>query len=595
MRIKSNPEKKQWHWLFSIPVLLLVWFAFQGVSELEFTNWDDPTYVLENNLIRSTSAESINRMFTSFVSGNYHPLTILSLALDYARGGLDPKVYHQTNLFLHLGNTLLVFLIMMRIFQQAWLPALVISLAFGIHPLKVESVAWVAERKDVLYAFFWLAAWLSYIHYRQSGKVIYFILTHLLFVFSCLSKGMAVTLVPVLLITDYLIGRKWSWRWLKEKFFLFLLALGTGVLVIIAQDKASALGVPADHNRLDFFLVACHGILFYSWKAWVPLSLSTFYPYPVKIDGWLPPQFLLAPLGLILLFGGLFYIWNKHKSTHLAGGVLIFLLTVFPVLQWLPVGNAFAADRYFYLPSIGYFIPFASGLYLLTRKNKIAGKLALLLTSVWFIWCIHLTREQVKIWKNSITLFSQVAKLYPNTPEPYNNMGIAWGRAGDQRKAIENYQKVLSLSPGYGLTYNNLGNAYGVLGKYDSAYFYLEKAIQLKPSANAWSNMGNALGMLGQVEKSRQAYYKAIELDSSFHEPYHNLGASFAMEGEYQVALKWFEKAIQQLPDYADAWYSIGVTYEYLEDKVSAINAYSRAKEFGHTQASARIAKLQSP
>jgi tetratricopeptide (TPR) repeat protein len=576
-----------------LSVLAITFLAFQDVSKLDFTNWDDPAYVLENQLIRGTSPEYVNKMFTTFVSGNYHPLTMYSLALDYARGGLNPAVYHQTNLILHLLNTLLVFIIMLRLFHQKLIPVAFIALAFALHPLKVESVAWIAERKDVLYGFFWLASWLSYIHYRQSGKVIYLILTHLLFIFSCLSKAMAVTLVPVLFLTDYIMARNLTWRWLKEKFFLFLIAIGTGILAIYAQDEASALGVPTEQNRLDFTLVAFHGILFYLQKTFIPLQLSTFYPYPFKVDGWLPWQFTLAPLGVIALAYLMYRVWLKTDNRWIAGGLLLYLVSVFPVLQWLPVGNAFAADRYFYLPSIGVFMAIAAGMLAMREWNKIAGTTLLVVSVLWLVWCFTLTRKQVLVWKNSITLFSQVAKLYPNTPEPYNNMGIAYGKLGDQRNAINNYLRVLELNSKYGLTYNNLGNAYGMLGQYDSAYYYLQKAMEIKPTANIWSNMGNALGMLGKSEESRNAYLKAIEMDPTFHEPYHNLGASYAMQGDYLTAIPWFEKAIAQLPDYADAWFSLGITYEYLEQKEKAMDCYQKALTYGSPKAQERILNLK--
>lgn len=578
--------------LFLVFILALTGFVFRGVQKLEFTNWDDPTYVVENALIRSTEPEAINRMFTTFVSGNYHPLTMLSLAWDYSRGALNPEAYHQTNLVLHVANTALVFLVFFRIFQGNVFIACIIALFFGLHPLKVESVAWISERKDVLYAFFWLSAWFSYIHYRQSGKVIYLILTHLLFLFSCLSKGMAVTLIPVLILTDFLQNRNWTWRWLKEKFFLFLIAIGFGILAVIAQGKASAIGAPVDHNSLDHFLVGCHGIIFYLYKSVLPFHLSAFYPYPPKKEGWLPFIYLIAPVLVLLLSIAIGLIWQKTGNRPLLFGYLFFLCTLFPVLQWLPVGNAFAADRYYYLPSIGFILPIAWYANLISQKNGFYKWGIYAVFTLIFAGFSLKTLEQIKVWKDSITLFSHVAKLYPEIPEPYNNLGIEYGNKGNQRLAIQNYLRVLEINPAYGLTYNNLGNAYGLLGQYDSAYYYLQKAIELKPSANVWSNMGNALGMMGRIAESRQAYEKAIEMNPDFHEPYHNLGASYAMQGEYEKAIPYFEKAILALPDYKDAWFSLAMTYEYLKNAPEARRCYQKAGELGHPGAAEGLKRL---
>lgn len=580
MKRITYPSLTGWQWLAPVLILLGVWFSFQGVTRLDFTNWDDPTYVKDNPGIRSLENESINRMFSEFVSGNYHPLTILSLAVDYKRGGLNPEVYHQTNFILHLVNSLLVFFVFFRLLNGRIFPVTLIALFFGLHPMKVESVAWISERKDVLYAFFWLSAWLSYIHYRQSGKVIYLVLTHTLFAFSLLSKAMAVTLIPALFLTDFLMSRPWTWRWVKEKSFLLLAALGAGIVAIFAQQDASAIGAPENYTPFNQFLVSCRGIVFYLEKAILPFDLCAFYPYPPASEG-IPLIFMLSPFMVLILMIGLGLLWQKTGFRPLLFGGLFFLALLFPVLQWLPVGNAIAADRYFYLASIGFIVPIAAALdrwTILNPKVKIGVWVG---SAVCLVLLSLQTRKQVPVWDNSISLFSRVAALYPNTPEPYNNMGIEWGRRGNQRKAIENYLKVLQIQPNFGLTYNNLGNAYGMLGQFDSAYFYLQKAIALKPTANAWSNMGNALGMLGRTEEGRQAFQKAIELDPGFHEPYHNLGASYAMKGDFQSALPLFKKSVELMPDYAEGWYSLGITYQYLGDSLEARRCLETAQRFG--------------
>lgn len=566
-------------WLIPIGILVLICGAYMEVNKLDFTNWDDPVYVKDNSLIRHTDNAGIHKMFTTYVSGNYHPLTIASLAWDYQRGGLKPEVYHQTNLVLHVLNVALVFLIFFRLLKGEWFPVILISLFFGLHPMKVESVAWVSERKDVLYAFFWLAAWLSYIHYRQSGKVIYFILTHGLFLFSLLSKAMAVTLIPALILTDFLMDRPWSWRWIKEKVFMTLPAIGAGIVAILAQREAAAIGNSEYYTPFHQFLTACHGILFYLGKAFLPLNLCAFYPYPPKDT--LPILFMVAPFLVLGLMIGIGLIWQRTGFRPLMFGALFYLILLFPVLQWLPVGNAIAADRYFYLSSIGVIVPLAVFLSNWI-KQKSTYRWPIYLGCVALLtWFGILTRTQVKTWQNSITLFTRVAELYPNIPEPYNNLGIEWGKQGNQRKAIENYLKVVSIQPDFGLAYNNLGNAYGMLGQYDSAYFYLEKALQIKPSANAWSNMGNALGMLGKRDEARQAFLKAIELDPGFHESYHNLGASYAMAGDFTTAVPYFKKSLEILPDYAEAWRSLGITYQYLGDSTEARRCLQQAERFG--------------
>jgi len=571
------------NWWIPVIVVLVTALTLKGVLLLGFTNWDDPVYVLENSLIRNLKNDG---MFTQFVSGNYHPLTLISLAIDYSKGKLNPEGYHFTNYIFHILNTLLVFWIILRINSNNPYLAGVCALLFGVHPLHIESVAWISERKDVLYSFFWLAAWLFYLQYRYTGKVIYFFITHLLFIFSCLSKAMAVTLPLVLLLSDLLLQRKWSWRWLKEKSLLGLIALGTGILAIRAQNSASAIGAPADYLYFDHLLVACHGFLFYLFKGLVPLQLSALYPYPPKIDGWLPWPFLIAPVLVLLIGGILIYLKKTINSDWLPFGISLMVITLLPVLQLLPVGNAFAADRYFYLPSIGYFILLSALINYLYEKLP---QLKYLLTALVFGYigfCIYLSLKRIPVWKDTFSLFTDVSQKFPQHPEGWNNLGIAYSDAGNYKEAINHYLRVIKINPEFGLTLNNIGNAYGQLGILDSSIYYLEKSIRINPgNARAYSNLGNAYAIKGRSEEAQKAFEKAIQLDPNFHEPYHNLGAFYAIQGKYDIALPYFKKSIEKLIDYKDGWFGLGITYQALGDTVAANQALLKAAQLGHPKA----------
>ncbi len=293
--------------LLSILVLVVITSAiyFKSLNN-QLTNWDDNHYIIENADIKTFHGDSLNytfkKIFKTYEQGNYHPLTMLSYALEYEKFKLNPRPYHLSNLILHLFNTLLVLCFIWLLTKQKWV-AFITAILFAIHPMHVESIAWVSERKDVLYSFFYLSALCTYIFYlqKEQKKGLFYLLTLLLFVFAVLSKAMAISLPIVFFAIDYFLGRKITLKNSLAKAPFLLISLVFGIIAILAQKSGNAMDDITQYNFFDRILFSTYGLMTYLLKLIAPIGLSGFYRYPVKTAGMYPVVFYVAPLLIISL------------------------------------------------------------------------------------------------------------------------------------------------------------------------------------------------------------------------------------------------------------------------------------------------------
>ncbi len=353
--LTENNLINNWYWIGAILLLTIV--AFYPSLTCKFVHWDDQAYVSESELIKSLSFENIKRIFSfkSVVALNYHPITILSLAIDYKFAKVNPFYYHLVNVIIHLLNTFLVFLFTYKLSGRKLFVGLFVSLFFAIHPMHVESVTWIAERKDVLYTFFFIGGLLTYLKYIESLKRKFLIYTFLLFSLSVLSKAMAVVFPLVLFLIDYYNNRKISLKVIAEKIPLLILSILFGVLALHLQANE----VIASYYKFGFIMRICFGFYAFStyiWKMFLPINLSSFYPYPVaNAQGMFPLSiFIVSFCGIIfLILIGIFSVLKKEKMKLFAFGTGFFFVTVVTVLQFFSIGGAVMADRYTYLSYIG--------------------------------------------------------------------------------------------------------------------------------------------------------------------------------------------------------------------------------------------------
>lgn len=561
-------------------ILCITFFTYFSALQNEFVNWDDNVYVYENPTIRSIDIGFFKWVFTAIVSSSWHPLTIFSLALDYKCWGLDPFGYHLTNIILHLLNTLLVFILTEELIKikgkdnsKAGLKATIVStttaLLFGIHPLHVESVAWISERKDVLYAFFYLMAVLLYLKYAFSdskkGKVKYYILCLFLFILSILSKPMAVTLPLIFLILDfYPLGRIYGKNTKAKKVYIekipfFVMSLIASIITVYSQTDAlrSLEEYPLSYR----FIVSMYSYFFYIMKMIFPALLAPFYPYP-NASIIFSAHYLIT--FVIILGITIFSMWNLNKKKLFAACWLYYIVTLLPVVGIIKVGDAAAADRYTYLPSVGMFL--LAGLGIATffervsiKTYKIVGVSIFLLLSVILI---DKTVRQIAIWQDSMTLWTYQVMLYPDNALAYNHRGSALAKQGDLYRAMKDLNKAISLNPMHTDTYYNRGIVYNSLADFQHAISDFSMAIALNPlHTHAYYNRGVAYYKVNKYEEAILNFTKVILIDPGHIKAYNSRGITYASSGNHLAAINDFTTALRMNPRSAETYFNRGVAY----------------------------------
>jgi tetratricopeptide (TPR) repeat protein len=568
---KSSPSLLDWLLPFGL-ILLATYLVYAPSFQFGFTNWDDPTYVKDNPLIRDFSAQGFQKLFTVFLSGNYHPFVLVSYWLEMKWGGGDPAVFHKVNWLLHSLNAILVWAIL-RVFFKSPYAALAGALLFAVHPLHVESVAWVTERKDVLYGFFLLLSVFVYLKYSEDRPALGIGLALLLFVFSGLSKGQAVALVPALVVLDYLRGKKvLDTAYILRILPFVIIALGIGILAIYAQQNQANVRIQNGYGAFEQILIGFQGLWFYLSRTLAPVGLSAFYTYP-DISGGIPSGLMLNALGGIVFLGILGYTFKKSPSVF--AGLILFFLTIFPVLQFLPVGNAAMADRYYYIPALGLCMVLAYGVEYYQHQS--ISKPLLALTLAYLLSMTYLARNRVMIWKDSFTLWENVLENYPDAaiawnslanawyekneygkaaeyfekaisfdatdPKSFNNLGNCYDRTGRPELAVVQFKKALDIRPGDPMVYTNLGVAYDRMGKADSAIEAHRQSVQIAPTPLGYANLANVLEKAGQLEASVEACKSAIALDPNYALAYNNLGVALYRMGKIEEAIEALKSA----------------------------------------------------
>jgi tetratricopeptide (TPR) repeat protein len=576
-----------------------------------FVNWDDPVYVYENLSIRSIDPEFFSWVLRAVVSSNWHPLTMVSHAVDYALWGLNPAGHHLTSIILHALNTGLVFVLGVRlagfarpgpagsspdptpIDRSAVVTGLVAALLFGLHPLHVESVAWVSERKDVLSALFFLLSLLAYLRYAtdiSSKRPFYYALCLGLFVLALMSKPMAVTLPVVLLILDYYpLKRDWPLKRtralkdaLLEKLPFFALSAASGVVTLWAQRGAI---VTSEKLALaSRIAVAVRGYAFYIYKTLVPAKLAPIYPMP--LEGEFFNLWFFASLTLLIAITA-FCIYTAVYSTKsrraFLAAWLYYLVTLLPVIGLVQVGVQAVADRYAYLPSIGPFILAGLGAGFLFEKWTRARTVVIAVMVMVSALLAYGTVRQSRAWKDSLTLWSHGIRLYPDrVPTAYYNRGVAYaegeGEGGDLARAIEDYSTAIALSPGHTKAYLNRGSIYGLQGRYARAIEDFDTAIVLAPGdKEAYYNRGLAHDNRGDIEKALEDYNTAIRVSPDYAMAYASRGGAFVKTGNLKRAIDDYNTAIALSPADASFYNNRGLAYEAQGELLKAIADYDTA------------------
>jgi hypothetical protein len=506
--------------LVAAGLVALILAIYGQTLTFDFVLYDDPDYVVRNTVVgQGLTPHGLAWALTTVHASNWHPLTWVSHMLDCEVYGLRPAGHHLTSVILHALNSLILFGLLRRLTGEFW-PSAFVAALFAVHPTHVESVAWVAERKDVLSTLFFLLATLCYVGYVRRGGAARYAAVAALFALGLMAKPMVVTLPLVLLLLDYWpLRRRRSWIALVlEKLPLFALAGASAVATLIAQRAGGSM---ESNDLVSLPLRVVNATVSYARyviKTVWPADLSVLYPHPNLAGGtpWSPWQLAAAGSFLVVVTVIVFAVGDRYRYARV--GWSFYLITLLPVIGLVQVGQQAMADRYTYLPSIGLFLVVAWGArdVLVAMPGRPTGKkwAAALVAGTVLIGCTTASWAQTRYWRDSLALFERALAVTAPTPIMLSNLGVALAADGRLDEAIACHLQALEIKPDYAKAHNNLGTAYQQAGRIDLAIRHYRAATGIDPgSAAAHYNLGVALQASGRSDEAAAEFRRALEID----------------------------------------------------------------------------------
>jgi protein O-mannosyl-transferase len=562
-------------------LLAAVTFAvYLPVRNYEFLHYDDDVYITNNPEVQSgLSWQGIKWAFVTDHGANWHPLTWLSLMLDCRLFGVEPGPMHIVNVLFHVANTILLFIVLSRMTKGLWQSAFVAGL-FALHPLHVESVAWVAERKDVLSTLFWLLTMLAYARYAERPSAGRYIAVLVLFAIGLMAKPMLVTLPFVLLLLDYwpldrLFNPKSSIKKLVlEKIPLIILSAASSVITFIAQQHGGAV---AAINKLpinDRITNSIISYLVYIGKMIWPNQLSVLYPHPVSTI----PVSRVVIYGTILVLMTIFFVCYCRRYKYLLVGWLWYLGTLVPVIGIVQVGSQARADRYTYVPLIGLFLIIAFGVTELMREKRFRRIILCVLAGVSLSACTVVTSQQLKYWKDSLVLFEHALNVIEGNYLANNNYANVLNNMGRREEAATHLADAIKFVPNSPEIHCNYGNVLREMGRLDEAIVQYRIAVALKPDfAIAHYNLGLALALEGKYDEAIEHYKVYLGPDVDMAKVHQDVATQLSKEGKVGDAVSQFQKALIIKPDSAEVLSNFGHALAQNGKQEEAIEYYNKA------------------
>ncbi len=528
----------------------------------DFVNWDDPVYIFSNPLF---DAFSWKVLFSKFFMGNYHPFTLLSLCIDNWIAGENASVFLIHNLILHIGSVFFLFFIGKKIFNDN-IAAIFLALLFAVHPVHVESVAWISERKDVLHTFWFLAALFSYLIYSKDYKLKFYILSILFFIAALLSKGQAVTLTGVIILIDWYNGRWSTKKALTEKIPFVLLSLGFGLLAIHAQKIGGGAG-QIDLYGWQSFLTGFYGLMKYTLLFILPTNLSCFHPYFFTKTDALPAIMYLSPLIVAAITTLIFVKFKKNKLVIL--GLLFYIGTFLPLLQFLPIGKQIIAERYTYIPYIGLGIMFIGWLLSLRKEKQLKIQIGL---SLAIVIMLFLTHQRVSVWRNTEVLWTDVLEKYPDTSIAYINRGFWYNKVGKYKQGLADANAGIAIDPKDYKLWDNRGVSHQNLKLYKEAVEDYTTSISLHDNNTVpLINRGILYtDKLNEYDKGIADFKKLLAFNPAHYDAMCNMGVAYIKKQSLTEAKNALEKAIQIDSNEYKAYELLAIVLNRLGDKTNA-------------------------
>ncbi len=555
----KTPLLQQNRWQYIIPLLLagLCILMYYASLKNAFLAYDDPDNVLNNMLIRKISGANFIRYFTTPLIYMYTPFVYISFAFDYRIAGLNPMMYHATNLILHICNTLLVFYAIRALTKRTDL-SIISALLFACSPLNVDSVAWISTRGTLLFTFFFLLSIIGYVVYTETKRTRFLVFSIIAFLFSCFSKSTAITLPLILLVIDLYTTQKITRRALLKKIPYFVVAVIFGTIALFLRTDTGVTHAVANFNYLDRFFMFTYSIDMFLLKLAVPFNISAINTYPAKLNGLLPTIYYFSP---IMLAGIVFCVFKFAKNRNaLLCALLIFMITL--SLNLLPLlEDGYLASRYAYLPSVGFGL-FIALLYAELEKTKAYlkfNKVFMILFVMIMLMFSFISYQRTRVWNNTFSLFNDVIEKNADNVFAYNSRGIAKYEKKDLDGSIADFSKAVKINPSY-----------------DGAYY--NRAISYYESS--------------QTELALNDYDKAIVLNTNFAKAYDGRGILY-MEtlNKLPEAISDFTNAVKINPDFAQAYYNRGVAYAKTNNFDKACSDWKQVQRLGYDRANEFIEK----
>ncbi|HMR89816.1 MAG TPA: tetratricopeptide repeat protein [Saprospiraceae bacterium] len=571
-------------WLPGIIAVIVTFIVFTTAIKNDFVNWDDDRNFYENPLVQNISKDNFwkntKEIFSSGVIGNYNPLTIWTFAIENRFIGLEnPSRWHLHNIFLHLLCVFLSYRIALLL-GLSWRGAIFLALLFGIHPMRVESVAWVTERKDVLFGAFYLGALLQYVKYKHDQKTIRWLWMTSLFVLSLFSKIQAVSLPLSMMAVDYFMDKKWEIKTVINKIPFFILSLIFGIVGVVMLKDFGSLASAEDTINWNFFqrlFLGAFSFIIYLIKLIVPFRMSPLYPYPSSFPWYFYPSMLIAPIVIYTL-----YISYKKEYKALFFGLAFFIVNIIFLLQILGAGQGYLADRFTYIAYFGLFFVIAYYVekYLISNPNHVTAVVGSL--GVYLVFFAAMTFQQNKIWKNSATLWTHVLKYYQQTTLPYGNRANYYRDNKMYTEALADYNKTISMKDAQPQAYNSRARLFFDLAKgRDTLLLALadyNKAISYDSTDGEFLvNRGATYARLGDVEKAIENFNQGLKLKPDHAVGYLNRSIMYNATGKIDLAHEDITSYLKLNPYNPDLWYEKGRALRLLERPKEAIQAYDEA------------------
>ena len=570
-------------------VAIVVFFAHRPVLSAKAVSFDDDQFLTDDNpLVQRPSLKSACKIFTevlkpSSATGYYQPLSIISIMLDYAAGGsaknLEP--FHRTNLILHILNTALLVVLLYIIFGQA-VPAVMAGLLFGVHPLTVEPIAWITERKTVLTMFFALWCLIFYVRYTRTKGWGHYIASMAMYVFAMMSKPTSLPLAAALLVMDY-----WPLERLKTQVKKLILekvpffVLGGIFAVITVISNARSVSVSPVESSIGTKLsqlpaMICYLISFYLNKIIWPVNLSSVYPLPGAMV--LSNPKILGGV-IITIIAVIVLLYSAKRIRVFLGGGLFFLVVIFPTLGLVRFSPwVVASDKYVYMPAIGLLMILAWCFGRVLNKFTSARPVLILLVLALSAGEIYGVRQYLGYWRDTIGLYEYIIKTAPNAPVAHNNLGVALKSAGRFDEAIVQFRQTVQLDPNYADAHNNLGAALKAKGRLDEAVSEYIIALRLRPgAADAIYNLANALKLQGKTDKAEEYFREILRTNPHYCDAHNNLGIILQSQGKLSEAIEHFRQAELIRPDDVDVRYNLAEALKLQGNYDEAIKHYEEA------------------